>query len=154
MSTDIHADDLERFRRLGAHLVDFEAPAFAFGRWHQPAARDDGVFEFPHYELGVAAAAFVRTANELDFVYPFDWPTWKETAEAAALRDDPLALAQAGGEQLAKLLTTLIRGERFAEGGLAAAYDAGLLTGILRRAHILGRQSTAEHAIADTEGGD
>ena len=152
MGAGIHADNGERLRHLGAHLAVFDSLGFEFGRWVQPAGSDDGVIEFPHYELEAAAAALVRTANELDFVYSFDWQTWKETAEAATLRDDPSALARASGGQLAKLLTTLIRGERFMEGSLAAAYDAGLLTGILRRADVLGHQSTAGHTIAKAEG--
>jgi hypothetical protein len=54
--------------------------------------------------------------------------------DAMRLRDDPKALAAASAEQLAKLLTVLIRQDRFVEGALNGAFEAGLLTGIVRRA--------------------
>jgi hypothetical protein len=43
-------------------------------------------------------------------------------------------LAKATPEQLAKLLTVCIRQDRFAEGTLLVAFEAGLLTRILQRA--------------------
>ena len=64
----------------------------------------------------------------------FDWPSWKDTPEALGLRDDPKVLKQATSVQLAKLLTVLIRQDRFVEGALAGAYNSGLLTAVLRRA--------------------
>ena len=66
-----------------------------------------------------------------------DWPRWSQTSEAIQLRDDPLALAQATEEQLACLLTTVIRQERFCEGSIESAYDSELLTGIVKRASTL-----------------
>ena len=67
----------------------------------------------------------------------FDWPSWTGTPEALGLRDDPEVLKQATPVQLAKLLTVLIRQERFVNGALASAYDSGLLTAVLRRAEEL-----------------
>jgi hypothetical protein len=70
-------------------------------------------------------------------VQRFDWPAWVGTEEASRLRDDAQRLAQATAEQLAHLLTVLIRQERFCAGSLAASADSGLLLGILRRAATL-----------------
>jgi Family of unknown function (DUF6508) len=63
-----------------------------------------------------------------------NWGEWMQTDEAKKLRDDPTVLAKASEYDLACLLTTLIRQERFCEGSLEGAVDSGLLTGILQRA--------------------
>jgi len=66
-----------------------------------------------------------------------NWPEWIQTSEATALRNNPSVLAQATEDQLACLITTCIRQERFCEGATKSAYDSGLLTGILQRATAL-----------------
>jgi len=86
---------------------------------------------------------FVEVAYEDGWVSPeVDWPSWIETEEARQLRDDP-AIEQATVEQLQKLLTTVIRQDRFVTGALAEAFETGLLTAILRRVEQL-RLAAAE----------
>jgi len=105
---------------LGRYLAEFEAPGFAFDNWRG--------------SLTPTAQAFVRDAYDLGWVRDdVDWGAWSETAEATALRDDPSALARADRDQISKLLTTLIRLDRFSGGTLGSAYSSGLLTGIVRR---------------------
>jgi Family of unknown function (DUF6508) len=67
----------------------------------------------------------------------FDWQAWAETADANVLREDRSALETTSPAQLAKLLTMLIRGDRFSEGTLSNAFNPGLLTNILRRARVM-----------------
>ena len=88
--------------------------------------------------LSEAAEQFVETAYAGGWVISdFDWPSWQGTPEALDLSDDPEVLKQATPVQLAKLLTVLIRQERFVNGALASAYDSGFLTAVLRRAEEL-----------------
>jgi hypothetical protein len=47
------------------------------------------------------------------------------------------ALAQANDDDLACVLTTLIRGERFSDGCLAQAFDEGLILRVVTRADCL-----------------
>ena len=109
---------------LAAYLPEFEAPGFVF-------ANSTG-------RMSPTAQAFMRDASDLGWVRgDVDWHAWIATAEAAALRDDPAALAEADRDQLANLLTALIRLDRFSGGTVASAYDSGLLTGILRRIAVL-----------------
>ena len=80
-------------------------------------------------------AQFVDAAYANNWVSgDINWGAWMKTDEAKKLRDDPTALAKASDYDLACLLTTLIRQDRFCEGSLEGAYDSGLLTGILQRA--------------------
>ena len=53
------------------------------------------------------------------------------------MRDDPEVLARAAVDELAKLITVLVRQERFSEGSLMGAFGGGLVLGIVRRAGVL-----------------
>lgn len=121
-----------RLHGLAAFLPLFEASDFQFGSWLEDKPSPDGVLAFPEYRASNTAEAFVRAAYDHGWVIPFDWGEWKGTPEAARLRDEPTALAEATPEQLARLLTVCIRQDRFVEGELAGAYKSGLLTAIVR----------------------
>ena len=83
---------------------------------------------------------FAAMCYDFNWVEPFDWPTWMETDEAALLRDDHNALANASSEQLQKLLTVIVRQERFVEGSLAEHFESGLIDRIMDRAAVLADQ--------------
>jgi len=128
----------ERLGRLASFLPAFEAPGFRFGEWSAPESTAPGVVVLPGYCTGETASLFVQAAYESGWVLTdFNWSAWASTPEAGTLRDDPEALAGATAEQLANLLTVIIRGDRFCEGSLASCFQSGLLVGILRRADTL-----------------
>lgn len=132
---------LERLQALAAFLPLFEEPGFKFGSWAEPPSFKSDVILMPQYERGEVAQEFVQMAYTMDWVIlGFDWPIWIGTEEAIHLRDDAQTLAAATPEQLARLLTAVIRRDRFVEGGLGSVYDSGLLTAITRRAAVLAEQ--------------
>ena len=115
--------DAESMQALAEFLPKFEAPGFEFGDW------ESGWFS-PSRD----ALDFISACYELGWMKPnFDWPTWMGTEEASRLRDDSAALEQATPEQLSRVLTVLIRQDRFCDGALGAAFESGLLVGIVRR---------------------
>ena len=132
---DLTPDLRRRLRILADMLPALEAPDFVAGRWHDSERRDDGVWTMPWYELGPTGIAFIRAVGESGFMRTdFAWPDWAPTSEAIALRTDRDALAKASPDQLAKLLTMLIREDRFNEGALAHSFESGLIVAIARRA--------------------
>jgi hypothetical protein len=121
--------------RLAAALPILEAPGFEAGRWHDSERRPDGVWTMPWYELSPAAEAFLRAVGESGMMLTgFDWPSWAQTPEAKTLHADRAALAQATPDELAMLLTALIREDRFNEGALGDSFESGIMTAIARRA--------------------
>ncbi|NIA13651.1 MAG: hypothetical protein GWP08_06175 [Nitrospiraceae bacterium] len=137
----------ERLRALAAFLPRFEQPGFEPGKWVHPASEEPGVIIMGHYGFSETADAFIRMTYDTGWVLShFDWGRWAQTPEAAELRDNPDALAQATAEQLARLLTVVIRQERFCEGALAAAFESGLITAICRRAAQLELDQTVENS--------
>jgi len=139
----------ERLAGLAAFLPVFQAPGFSFGEWGGGEKTESGAITMPYFALSEEASAFVHAAYDLGWVLEgFDWPKWKDTQEAQSLLE-PSVLADATPEQLAQLLTTLIRQDRFVEGGLASAFKSGLLTRILERANRLLKELDAQPAARE-----
>lgn len=130
----------DRLQAIAAFADELEAPEFDAGNWHDSEARqtpDGEVHTMPWFQPSERADAFIRTASDNGWVQPFDWMAWVETAEAKALRDDRQALATATSDDLQRLLTAIIRAERFSDGSLEWAFQSGLMAAIARRARTL-----------------
>ncbi len=144
--TEANTDLLrQRLRRLSSYLPHFEADGFQFGRWTSSDASRPGEFVMPTFEFSAVASEFIHAAYDAQWVQKnFDWSKWMAEPEATSLRDDPAVLARATPDQIARLLTVLIRQERFCEGSLASAHKSGLPGGILRRAAALESELSTE----------
>jgi len=120
---------LTKNKKLAA-LARFAAPLGA------PQFRCAGTAGENNYseELGLE---FIAAATRAGWIVPFGWATWSQTAEGQRLLGEPRHMATATAEQLGKVLTTLIRGERFSEGTLSGAFESGLLLAIAQRAQAL-----------------
>jgi hypothetical protein len=126
----------QQLRRIGKFSQVFKRKGFRFGKM---VFRDPDTGETTmHYSFSKEAETFLKTCRECGWVLgDFDWRTWQDTSEARELRDNPDAMARATPDQIAKLLTVLIRLERFCTGSLASAFESGFLGSILRRAAAL-----------------
>lgn len=145
-------DERARLEALAALVPVLEAPDAAFGRWEAQWEDAEGRIHLPYFVPGPACEAFGAAVGRGGWViFGFDWPAWASTAEAQALRRDPAALAAATPDQLARLLTALVRSERFSEGTLDEAFESGLLARIARRAASLALElrATADPAQGD-----
>ena len=126
-----------RLERLAGFAAVFEAPGFVAGE-HVTPASVPGVWTMPYARYHREVDRFVSIAYEDGWVRSdIAWGEWSQTPEAQSLRDDPVVLATATLDQLAKLITVLVRQERFVEGSLMAAFEGGLVLGIVRRAGVL-----------------
>jgi hypothetical protein len=124
----------QRLRKVATFSTVFKQKGFRFGKMVTKDV-DTGEFTMPYYTFSKKADAFIKTCYECGLVLSdFDWGTWKGTAEALELRDNRDAIARATADQIAKLLTVLIRLECFCAGSLAGVFKSGLLGAILRRA--------------------
>ncbi len=124
---------------LARFLPLLEAAGFTAGHM-EPITESTvpGLWLFPHAVVGSVVEDLVQAAYADGWVMMnFDWVRWFETPQAAALRDDKAVLARASRLRLAKLLTTVIRQDRFVEGALLAAFESGLMLRIIRRAAAL-----------------
>lgn len=130
------------FTGLAAFVPIFEDPAFEFGAWNTGTKSQPGVVSEPMYILSEPAHRFYRAVYELGWILTgFDWPRWVGGEEAQRLTHDAEAVDAASPEQLARLLTAMVRSDRFCEGTLAGFHESGLILRILRRVKVLGDSS-------------
>ena len=110
-----------------------ESPGADFGRWVTPPERD-GVLTLPWFEFGPVGEAWRAAVGAGGWVIAgFDWRSWLDTAEGLSLAEDPDAVARATPDQLERLLTAIVRSDRFVEGSIEGAFTSGLLARISRR---------------------
>ncbi len=127
---------------LAAFEDTFSSPDFVFSKFEESSKADDGVITLGEELLTVDAERFVHFAYDSGWVLAgFNWSDWMTSDEGLFYRSSPQNLKEASGEQIAKLLTTFVRGDRFSEGTLSEAADAGFLTAMMRRADKLARAS-------------
>ena len=127
---------VEALRALAAWEPRLADPTFSMGSWTPSRTREDGVIVVGYFTPSEDAEAFLRDLGRVGLVRPFDWTAWLATPRGAELRD-PAAVAGASPEELANLLTAIVRSERFSEGSLEGAFESGLLAAIARRARAL-----------------
>jgi hypothetical protein len=119
---------------LAAYLPELESPGYVAGTWRGGERGPDGVIQMPWFEdsdRGLALRGAIGAAGMV--VTGFDWMRWLDSPEGAALRDEPGAIERASEEDLAHLLTAIVRGDRFSEGNVAGAIESGVMARILRR---------------------
>ncbi len=130
----ISTDDL---RVLAVWAPTLASPRLDFGHWVHTETGADGVMRMPWYDYSPDARRFMVDINRAGFVQPFDWMAWASTPAVQALIADPRGVATVEAEDLRRLLTAIIRGDRFVEGHVAGAFESGMLVAIARRAEAI-----------------
>jgi hypothetical protein len=83
----------------------------------------------------VGISDFVRLAYADGWMMlDFDWPAWEEGREIAG---SPERIAECDLDTIHKLITALVRSDRFCEGALASAWQHGSIEAILQRIRTL-----------------
>jgi hypothetical protein len=120
---------------LAAFAADFAEPPGPSGEWRGGDRTASGAVQRPWAEDRGWLERFVGACSDAGWVRPdIDWGAWAQTPEAERLRTDPAALDTASVDDLACLLTTVIRSDRFVSGSLLGACESGLIGRIVMRA--------------------
>lgn len=122
---------------LASWVAVLESPDLEFGHWVTSEPDADGVIQMPWYDYSPEARRFCMEVASAGWVRDFDWMAWSATPRARLLIGDPTAVQTADAEDLSRLITTIIRGDRFREGAIADSFESGLLTAIAKRAQAL-----------------
>jgi hypothetical protein len=128
----------QRLKPMVALLPKMEAPNATWGAWSETRKQPDGSLAMGIWHDSPLAAKFVERAYAQGWVIAdFDWGAWDEGREALNSPGWREWIAAASADDLARVLTALLRSERFCEGSLASAFDAGVLAAVLRRMHAI-----------------
>ena len=118
-----------RLRAVADFAEVFVRPGFVAGEW----STEPGVM--PWFSPAAEVSAFEAAAYRAGLVFPFDWAGWAD--EGARLLESPAALEAIDLETVPKLVTMMIRQNRFVEGSLGAHVENGAVTAVLRRLAVL-----------------
>ena len=136
--------EYERLEALSAYVDRLEEAGFQFGEWSLRHLDTNGEATMPVFMFGDEASSLVQTCYEQGWISPkLNWGEWMMSEEAVKLRDSPEYLAKASSDQLQRLLTVIVRQDRFVEGSLACHFKSGLLPRILLRAKELASELRA-----------
>ena len=105
--------NLQRLETLAKYRPIFTGPGFSFATFVSPKESDDGVITMGWASFGPEADSFLKDASDYGWVQGTDWLEWSKTREAEDLCSKPEALAAAGINDLAKLITARFRADRF-----------------------------------------
>lgn len=116
-----------------AFALRFDESGFVAGKWISPEPLEDGVTPFPYWSASEDVAQWEAALYEHHIVWSFDWtePDW--TRQMRHYHADPNLLGRAPVLTVRKVLTTLVRADRFCEGTLARAFERGVPQAAMQR---------------------
>ena len=118
----------------------FADPNFVFGKWGGGDSRD-GIVQLPFYAFSKGAQDFLRAVDKGSWVRPdVNWRGDAEGERYHHLCSEPAALETATVDEIALVLTSLVRGDRYSEGILAKAFEERLIQRLLARIEALAGQ--------------
>ena len=137
-ASDAQAPTAAQLACLARWIPILDSSDLHIGAWRGGVANADGVISMPWFEYDPQVAAWPGPCDGDTLVLMgFDWGAWMRTPRGVALSADPVAIADATAEELLRLVTAIVRGDRFVEGNLAGAIEEGFALAICRRAAAL-----------------
>ena len=100
-----------------------------FGRLVGSRRMPDGTMSLPFWLEDEIVSKFFNTAYFLGIVVVFDWSSWTEGIDI--LNNPASDFNQYDLSTLCKLLTIIVRGDKFCEGYLINAFETGTVTKIV-----------------------
>lgn len=101
-----------------------------FGEWSGGTADEEGVIQFPYCVPVPIVSQFLEVVYAIPIIISFNWGAWDEGRKIA--NDDNFDLASTDLLTKCKLITAIVRNDRFCEGALVSAFESGLILKILK----------------------
>lgn len=99
--------------------------AKSFGTLVGAEKHQDGSIAFPYWKEGELVSKFFNVTYMLGLVIAYDWASWHEGI--AILNEKHEAIDELDLEHLCKLLTIIIRSDKFCEGYLLNCFQSGVV---------------------------
>ncbi len=91
---------------------------------------ENGIFHMPFWIENQVVSEFRELAHELQVIKDFDWQSWNEGREM--LNNPSFDYNAVDLETKRRLITYLVRNDRFNEGTLISAFESGVVLKILK----------------------
>jgi hypothetical protein len=99
-----------------------------FGKISGGGVNEDQTISLPYYTPSKIVQEFLHTVYDIPIIIPFDWAAWDEGRKMAQPDFD---LDSVDLITKCKLITAIVRNDRFCEGALDNAFVSGLILRIL-----------------------
>lgn len=126
---NLSKESVEALRTINTRIQDFN------GEWgvrHENERNEAGMLIFPWAEQEPLIQEFVSFMYENDLMVKFAWTEWQEGRDWYAL-DDENKYQQLDIGTALKLLTAVVRNDRFNEGALVWAFEDGSFPKIIQK---------------------
>jgi hypothetical protein len=132
-------DTTTMLQALAAFGPQLRAPGASAGQWADQTGSGtvDDPLTMPYFKSNDLLDRFINMTYEVGWIKNFDWMEWSRGVEAKMLFRDKALLAQATTEQMANVLTTVVRSDRFSEGAMAGYFKDGILPALAERVEAL-----------------
>lgn len=100
-----------------------------FGYLTPSKKKDKNIIEFPSYVQTDVVSRFKKTIYDLGLIFSFDWPAWEEGRKI--LNSTSPDFEKLSIITLCKLITVIVRSNRFCDGTLIMNFKNGITTNIL-----------------------
>lgn len=101
------------------------------GRWAGGDEVEPGVMRMPWFDYSPQVRAWERALYDHGILCPVGEDGWAD--RFTAIVDAPALLTAADLQAVRMVLTTVVRGERFCEGNIAAMFEAGVVQAAMER---------------------
>lgn len=101
----------------------------SFGEMKVGDKNPDGTINMPYINSAKVVDDFFHLSHEIGIVPEFNWVDWTEGREI--IKDRKTDYSKLDTETLCKLLTVIIRTDRFNEGFLVSCFENGIILKIL-----------------------
>ena len=119
---------------VGAFAESFDAPGFMPGEWIPSEKQADGSYTFPWWKWSPEVSDWHRALYDHKIVDPHSGYLDESNVEyIQSLHQDPSLIDDSDLPTLRRVLTYLVRSERFVEGTLAKAFKSGIAQAATRR---------------------
>jgi hypothetical protein len=100
-----------------------------FGKASGGTKNEDGSFTMPNWESSPVVDEFHRIVYEIPVIISFDWVSWEEGRKI--VNDRNFNFDYTDLITKCKIITAIVRNDRFCEGALIDAFRSGLIQRIL-----------------------
>lgn len=135
----IHAFTQQDWQSLIELIPKIESTS-NFGEWAGGEKDEQGIMQLPYCREAPIISNFLEIVYSLPIIISFDWAAWEEGRKITSDSDfdfDTLDLPAK-----CKLITAIVRNDRFCDGALVSAFKSGLILRILK---------SIEKQVADTK---
>ena len=116
-----------------------------FGEWLGGDKDEKGIIQFPYCVKTPIVSQFLEIVYGMSIIIDFNWGAWEEGRKIAS--EENFVFDTLDIPTKCKLITAIVRNDRFCEGALVSAFESGLILKILKS---IERQIT-EKENANTE---